>query len=60
MGQEYANKGFDSVMAKFLVESCLNEDYLYYKFVESIKNLDDYHFEELYKGNTDIKYNIEN
>ena len=60
MGQEYSNKEFDIVMAKFLVESCLNEDYLYYKFLEPIKNLDDYHFEELFKGNTGIKYGIEN
>ena len=60
MGQEYTNKEFDIVMAKFLVESCLNEDYLYYKFLEPIKKLDDYHFEELFKGNSDIKYNIEN
>ena len=60
MGQGYANQEFDIVMAKFLVESCLNEDYLYYKFLEPIKNLDDYQFEELFKGNTDINYNIEN
>ena len=60
MGQGYANQEFDIVMAKFLVESCLNEDYLYYKFLEPIKYLDDYQFEELFKGNTDINYNIEN
>ena len=62
MGQEYSqNKNqFDIVMAKFLVESCLAEDSLYYKFLEPIKKLDDYHFEELFKGNSDIEYNIEN
>ena len=60
MGQEYSNNEFDIVMAKFLVESCLNEDYLYYKFLDPIKKFDDYHFKELFKGNTDIKYDIEN
>ena len=60
MGQEYTNNEFDIVTAKFLVESCLNEDYLYYKFLEPIKNLDDYQFEELFKDNIDINYNIEN
>ena len=61
MGQNYSQNEnqFDIVMAKFLVESCLEEDSLYYKFLEPIKKLDDYHFEELFKGNCDIKYNIE-
>ena len=60
MGQDYSQNEFNINMAKVLVESCLEEDYLYYKFLEPIKNLDDYHFEELFKGNTDIKYDINN
>ena len=60
MGQEYSQNEFDIVMAKFLVNECLSNDYLYYKFNEPIKKLDDNHFEELFKGNTNINYKIEN
>ena len=49
MCQVYSNNNnkIDIIMAKFLVESCIGEDCLYYKFLEPIKNLDDYHFKEL-------------
>ena len=43
--------------AKFLVELCLSEDILYSKFLKSIQKLDDYSFEQLFKGNTKLNYN---
>ena len=60
MCQVYSNNNnkIDIIMAKFLVESCIGEDCLYYKFLEPINNLDDYHFKELFQGNNDIEYNI--
>lgn len=57
MCQVYSNNNnkIDIIMAKFLVESCIGEDCLYYKFLEPINNLDDYHFKELFQGNNDIE-----
>ena len=43
--------------AKLLVELCLSEDILYSKFLKSIKKLDDYSFEQLFKGNIKLNYN---
>lgn len=48
---------FDIGKAKLLVESCLSEDTLYSKFIEPIQKLDDYSFEQLFKGNTKLNYN---
>ena len=48
---------FEIGKAKLLVELCLSEDILYYKFIEPIKKLDDYSFEQLFKGNNKFNYN---
>ena len=51
---------FEIGKAKLLVELCLSEDILYSKFLKSIQKLDDYSFEQLFKGNTKLNYkNIE-
>ena len=59
MGKQYSKNEFDINNAKFLVEQCLSNDCLYYKYLESIKKLDDSDFEELFKGNTKKNYKIE-
>ena len=43
--------------AKVLVESILSEDLLYAKFIEPIQKLDDYSFEQFFKGNNKLNYN---
>ena len=51
---------FEIGKAKLLVELCLSEDILYSKFLKSIQKLDDYSFEQLFKGNMKLNYkNIE-
>ena len=48
---------FEIGKAKLLVELCLSEDILYSKFLQSIQKLDDYSFEQIFKGNTKLNYN---
>lgn len=49
---------FDISKAKKLVKKCLSKDLLYNKFLDSIMKFDKHDFEQLFIGNTKIKYNI--
>lgn len=60
MGQKTSKSEFNISKARTLVKLCLSEDLLYNKYLKDILKLNDYHFEELFKGNTDLNYNIGN
>ncbi len=60
MGQKSSKSEFNISKARKLVKLCLSDDLLYNKYLKDILKLNDYYFEELFKGNTDLNYNIGN
>ena len=53
------NSNLDIDCAKDLVKLCLSQDMIYKKYLDSIINLDDPQFENLFGGKVDAKYDID-